>query len=224
MKRTRISAALIATIAALAGCATEPAEAPPAQTTGTAAAPLSALPLSAAALAAYERGDHETAFREYSAFAEAGNATAQYGLGVMYERGEGTARDDAAAAGWYAKAAAQGFAEAQFTLAGAFEKGRGVALSTAEAASWYREAAEQGHVTAPYNLGLMYIVPEGRDRPEYRLQAAMWLHIAAARLAAADPLRRQALESFDAVTAEMTVVEFTEAERLAREWMKQHPQ
>ena len=101
MKRTRISAALIATVAALAGCATEPAEAPPVQTTGsTATAPQPALPLSAAALAAYERGDHETAFREYSAFAEAGNATAQYGLGLMYARGEGAARHPGRIPGW----------------------------------------------------------------------------------------------------------------------------
>ncbi len=39
--------------------------------------------------AAYERGDYETALREFRPLAEQGNALAQHNLGVMYDNGQG---------------------------------------------------------------------------------------------------------------------------------------
>ncbi len=44
-------------------------------------------------VAAYERGDYETALREFRPLAEQGLASAQYSLGLMYDNGEGVPQD-----------------------------------------------------------------------------------------------------------------------------------
>jgi TPR repeat protein len=75
--------------------------------------------------------------------AEAGNATAQFNLGVMYDLGHGVAKDYAEAAKWYRKAAEQGYAEAQYNLGWMYANGEGVAKDYAAAAKWYRKAAER---------------------------------------------------------------------------------
>ena len=46
--------------------------------------------------------------------AEQGFATAQYNLGVMYDKGEGVLKDEAEAVRWFQLAAEQGNATAQF--------------------------------------------------------------------------------------------------------------
>ena len=56
-------------------------------------------------VAAYDRGDYETALREFRPLAEQGNARAQNRLGLMYDWGSGVPRDRAEAAKWYRKAA-----------------------------------------------------------------------------------------------------------------------
>jgi Sel1 repeat len=66
---------------------------------------------------AYQRGRHEVALKEFGDAAARGDARAQRSLGLMHERGEGVARDPAAAAEWYRKAIAQGLASAQYNLA-----------------------------------------------------------------------------------------------------------
>ncbi len=41
---------------------------------------------------AYERGDYDTALKEFRPLAEQGHTEAQWSLGVMYERGRGVER------------------------------------------------------------------------------------------------------------------------------------
>ena len=65
---------------------------------------------------AYNRGDFETALRLWQPLADQGNASAQYNLGLMYDKGEGVAENDAEAVKWYRKAADQGRATAQSNL------------------------------------------------------------------------------------------------------------
>jgi hypothetical protein len=67
-------------------------------------------------MAAYKRGDYATALKKWRPPAEAGDATAQYNLGVMYAEGQGVPQDDEEAAKWFRKAAEQGDADAQCTL------------------------------------------------------------------------------------------------------------
>ena len=45
-------------------------------------------------LTAYKNGDYATALKEWKPLAEQGDANAQFGLGVMYEYGDGVPEDD----------------------------------------------------------------------------------------------------------------------------------
>ena len=55
--------------------------------------------------AAYDRGDYETALREWRPLAEQGDANMQAILGAMYSEGLGVAQDYAEALKWYRRAA-----------------------------------------------------------------------------------------------------------------------
>jgi len=63
--------------------------------------------------AAYDRGDYETAIREYRPLAEKGEASAQAQLGWMYENGEGVPENDVELVKWFRKAAEQGHEDAK---------------------------------------------------------------------------------------------------------------
>ncbi len=57
---------------------------------------------------AYDRGDYDTALKEFRPLAEQGHTEAQWSLGVMYERGRGVPKDYVQAYRWYTLAASQG--------------------------------------------------------------------------------------------------------------------
>jgi TPR repeat protein len=106
-------------------------------------------------IAAVGRGDFATAYHEFQPLAQAGDAAAQFYLGLMYQLGLGAARDDAQALKWLRLAAEQELALAQMTLGHMYANGQGVAKNHAEAVKWYRLAAEQGDAFAQFNLGLI---------------------------------------------------------------------
>jgi uncharacterized protein len=116
---------------------------------------------------AFLNGDYVTALAELEPIAEAGDATAQYYLGVLYDHGEGVVRNYKTAVGWYEKAAAQGHRDAQFNLGMIYYNGAGgagdpgaVAQDKAAAAHWLGEAADNDHPMASYLMCLL--VDEGR--------------------------------------------------------------
>lgn len=109
------------------------------------------------AYAAYTRGDYARAFKEWKELAEKGDAVAQYNLALMYDDGEGVAKDAKEAVRWYRKAAEQGHPRAQNNLGASYETGVGVDRSDyAEALRWYRKAAAQDNATAWRNIGNLY--------------------------------------------------------------------
>ena len=73
--------------------------------------------------------------------AAAGDAKAQYSLGVAYANGYGVSEDKSEALRWWRKAADQGYAEAQFSLGAAYRDGAGVQKDNAEAYFWLSLAA-----------------------------------------------------------------------------------
>ncbi|MFQ5949031.1 MAG: tetratricopeptide repeat protein, partial [Acidimicrobiia bacterium] len=78
------------------------------------------------------------AMRWYGEAAEAGDAKAQFFLGLIYEEGlNDLPRNLAKAAEWYRKAARQGHVMAQFKLAVLYEHGEGGSQDLAEAVRWY---------------------------------------------------------------------------------------
>lgn len=113
----------------------------------------------------------------YSRAAEAGDAEAQYYLGVMLEQGLRGKADPTAALRWYQRAAVQGHAEAAFRLGSLLELGKGAAKNLSQAAAWYQKAAEGGVARAQFNLALMFGQGRGVERD---LKAALaWFEKAA---------------------------------------------
>jgi TPR repeat protein len=116
---------------------------------------------------AFLNGDYATALEELEPAAEAGDATAQYYLGVLYDHGEGVLRNYMTATGWYEKAATQGHRDAQFNLGMIYYHGAGgagdpgaVAQDQAAAARWLAPAADLEHPMASYLMCLL--VDEGK--------------------------------------------------------------
>jgi hypothetical protein len=105
---------------------------------------------------AYAAGNYQMAMSLWQKAAGQGNAAAQTTLGIMYEKGQGTAVDSPQAAFWYRQAADQGNAAAQTNLGFLYERGQGVAQDDTQAVYWYRKAAERGRAEAQFNLGRMY--------------------------------------------------------------------
>ena len=84
--------------------------------------------------------------------AEAGDAKAQYRLGMSYLNGDGVPEDKEEAVYWFQLAAEQGHVIAQFNLGLMYERGLGVPQDEEEAIKWYRKAAKQGMAEARREL------------------------------------------------------------------------
>jgi hypothetical protein len=104
--------------------------------------------------------------------AEAGNAEAQYYIGLMYAVGEDVPQDYKEAVKWYTKAAEQGHTKAQFNIALMYYNGEGVPQDYKEAIKWCTKAAEEGNAGAQFFLGLMY--DEGKSVPQDYKEAIKW--------------------------------------------------
>jgi hypothetical protein len=93
--------------------------------------------------AAYQRGDFSLALDQWRPMARNGDPEAQYGLAVLYAKGQGVDKNPALAITWYRKAALQGHGAAQFNLGRIYGTGEGVARDQGEATKWFRMAARQ---------------------------------------------------------------------------------
>jgi len=112
--------------------------------------------------------------------AEAGDARAQFLLGLAYEYAfAGLPRDLAEALRWDKLAAQQGIALAETWVGDFYYDGLGVAMDYAEALSWYRRASDRGHAQASRYLGDFTLFGLGTARDPK--QAAVWYAKAAAQ-------------------------------------------
>ena len=93
---------------------------------------------------AYGRGDFSTALRIFRNFAEQGDSTAQYILGVMYRDSQGVLQDDKEAVKWFQQSAEQGNPKAQLNLAFMYLTGAGVRQDKVYAHMWWSIAASNG--------------------------------------------------------------------------------
>ncbi len=125
----------------------------------------------AASLVSYAETPEDIA--ALKAKAESGDASAQFGLGLMYDNGYEVSKDDQEAVKWYRMAAEQGHALAQFNLGFMY----GVAEDYQDAVKWFLKAAEQGDASAQLNLGLMYEF--GKGVAEDDQEAVKWYRKAA---------------------------------------------
>jgi hypothetical protein len=97
-----------------------------------------------AGLKAFDKGQHQEAFRLWLPLAEMGRAAAQFNIAVMYEQGLGVAKNDIEAARWYGAAAERGDVTSQLKMGSLYQDGVGVAKDLGSASYWYGEAAKGG--------------------------------------------------------------------------------
>ena len=165
-------------------------------------------------LTAAQNGDYATALKKWKPIAEAGNAVAQFNLGLIYEKGLGVLQDDKEAVRWYRLAAVQGDADAQTNLGVRYQKGLGVPQDDKEAVRWYRLAAEQGDADAQYYLGVMYALGKGVIKDF--VYAHMWGNITSMNGYILGADLREIIEK------KMSPSQIEEAQRLARECVKKN--
>lgn len=106
--------------------------------------------------AAYEAKDYKTALKILKPLAEQGDSQAQVTLGVMYDYGQGVAKNPEEAMNWYIKAAKQGIPVVQHDVGVKYFQGMGVPQSYEKAAYWWEQSANAGLADSQFNLGLMY--------------------------------------------------------------------
>jgi hypothetical protein len=129
----------------------------------------------AAGMQAFRNKDYQTAFREWTAAAEAGQAEAQFDLGLLYAQGLGTRRDLTEAANWYRKAAEQGNAQAEFALGQMYSRGWGAPRDTVDAMRWMQMANDPVSDGPPTEWARI----EGYGIEQDQKQAAYWYEKAA---------------------------------------------
>jgi TPR repeat protein len=126
---------------------------------------------------ALDKGDFRTAVRIYSELSNQGDRTAQRQLGLMYDEGQGIAKQHHQAVRWYSVAASQGDPEAPYYLGRIYQDGRGGPKDHARARRWYRVAGERGNHKAAVNLGTMHAL--GLGGPKNYQAAGQWFLLAA---------------------------------------------
>jgi localization factor PodJL len=124
------------------------------------------------------RPDAPAAPRDPFVLAAAGDAHAQYELGVRFADGRHAPRDAARAIDWLSKSAAQNFAPAQYRLGVIYEKGLGAPRDSERARTLYLGAAERGNVKAMHNLGALLADGSVGGKPDYAA-ATRWFRLAA---------------------------------------------
>jgi Sel1 repeat len=130
---------------------------------------------------AYATGRFVEALRIWRPLAESGDPRAAFGLGLLYDLGEGVGQDAAAAYVWYRTAAEAGVVAAEFNIAVMCDSGVGTARNAAEAAVWYGKAAVLGDLfmvsvlldyAAKLALRPELLAPPDRSRPWLRPETA----------------------------------------------------
>lgn len=159
--------------------------------------------------------DFREAVKWYRKSADQGFTDAQKNLAVAYIVGNGVIQDHAEAFKLMHKAAIQGAPNGQRGLAQMYLEGIGVQKNYKKAVLWMSKAAEQGDKNSQASLAVQYVKGEGV--PQDYVKAHMWINIAAA---GGD---EKYVVGRDKITELLTPSQLADAQKLAREWMEQHP-
>jgi TPR repeat protein len=135
--------------------------------------------LPAPAQAALGQEEYATALRLLAPLAEAGSAEAQYRLGDLFYKGQGTAVNYLAAGKWYARAAEQlgsdWAPEAQFNLALMHAAGQGMPVDLVGALMWLEIAVASGSDLALEDRALLSARLEPEEVARAKDLARQWL-------------------------------------------------
>jgi hypothetical protein len=163
---------------------------------------------------AYSSTDYATALSEWQDLADAGDADACYGMGLLYGNGFGVDLNDDMALKYYLTSAQQGHAEAQYSLGIMHQNGWGVPIDEEEGIKWYLLAADQGVVGALLALGRVHAMDFSEKFDA--VEAYMWFGLAA-KFGDLD-----AKSKLDFLASRMTPEQVSEAEGRINDWMKGH--
>lgn len=193
------------------------------RTTGTRTAALAMAFLACTAAAdpledaktAYGQGDYAAALGLWRPLAERGDAEAEYRLGALFFRGEGTPRNYGEALQWFRLAAEQGHADARFSLGSMYYDGLGASRSYGEAFRWFRLAAGQGVAMAQYMVGIMYF--NGTGVAKDSVDAYKWVALAA-RCSDRKEVQESAAKTCQTFAKSMSSGQVSVAKRRAQAW------
>jgi Sel1 repeat-containing protein len=135
----------------------------------------------AAGSAAFEKGDYVLAMAEFATAAHRGDPDGEFGLGMLYERGDGTLKQNyKEAVHWYEEAAAQGNIGAEYRLTLIYSAGsEDFPADLVEAYKWILLASEQGLATGVKDQLAMLL--NDNQRAEADKRAAAWKQAHAAQ-------------------------------------------
>jgi hypothetical protein len=141
----------------------------------------SALADAAAGSAAFEKGDYVRAMAEWASAAERGDPDAEFGLGMLYERGDGAVKQSYKEADrWYEKAAEHDHIGAQYRLALIWSAGSdGFPPDPVEAYKWILLASERGLATEV--KAQLETIMDRTQQAEGKKRAAKWKEERAAK-------------------------------------------
>jgi hypothetical protein len=122
--------------------------------------------------------DYATAINILMPFAEAGDTTEQFNLGMWFYEGLGVQQDYAEAARWYRLAADQGDALAKYNLGLMYANGEGVIQDYREAFTLFRSSAQYDCTICQVTLGSSY--EQGIGTAKDLVLAYVWYNVAAA--------------------------------------------
>jgi uncharacterized protein len=129
------------------------------------------------AMSLIHAGDVTSGAKVLMTLAKTGHAPSQLRLGLLYQSGQGAAREPSKAAYWFAQAASQGDVGAQYKLAEAYLRGDGVPVSPEKGFQGFLRLAELGFAPAQYQIAQAYAKGQGVARDD-RL-SVVWLERAA---------------------------------------------
>ncbi len=120
--------------------------------------------------------NYSKAMKLFQQAAAHGNAEAKYRIGILYDFGDGVAKNPEEAMRWHRQAAQNGYAEAQFEIGVRYAQGRDAKQDYAQALQWLQKAADQAYPEALAWMGTMY--DKGWGVPKDPMEAYFWDQLA----------------------------------------------
>lgn len=159
---------------------------------------------------AYKSSNYSEAFQLAADGARAGNAEAQFFLGLMYQTGLGTRVDIERAAHWYEKSAHGGDLAGQRYIGKMYYTGQGVMKNYRSAYYWFSKSADRGDAESQYYIGQMNLRGEAVNK---NLVEAYFWYLLASTAGFPDAAVKLALVKRDISTAQVNA-----AQKRAKNW------
>lgn len=101
--------------------------------------------------------------------AELGNAESQYNLGVCYQFGYGTEKNDSIATAWYLKSAEQGWTDGEYKMSYAYINGTGIEKDEKKAFYYSLKCAAKNDVECIFNVINCYTDGIGTEKDSVKV-------------------------------------------------------